>query len=94
LKKVSVLTVNWDTTNSYCAKIAFSGILNGSTYTCTLPPFSLSAIKFSPDMMDTSVYLYTKNLAMFGPVPNTSPKFTAQFKKKKKRVGLRIRPLG
>ena len=92
-KKVSVLAVNWDTTNSYCAKIVFSGILNGSTCTCTLPPFSLSAIKFSPDMKDTSVYLYTKNLAMSGPVPNTSPKFKAQFRKKRKRAGLLIRPL-
>jgi hypothetical protein len=94
LKKVSVLTVNWDTTNSYCAKIVFSGILKGSSYSCTMPPFSLSSITFSPDMKDTAIFLYTKNLAMFGPVPNTSPKFKAQFKKKKKRVGLRIRPLG
>jgi hypothetical protein len=94
LKKVSVLAVNWDTTNSYCAKIVFSGILKGSSYSCTMPPFSLSSITFSPDMKDTAIFLYTKNLAMFGPVPNTSPKFKAQFKKKKKRVGLRIRPLG
>jgi hypothetical protein len=92
-KKVSVLVVNWDTTNSYCANIAFSGILHGSTYACILPPFSLSAIAFSPDMKDTSVYLYTKDLAMHGPVSNTSPKFKAQFKTKRKKAGLRIRPL-
>jgi hypothetical protein len=92
-KKVGILAVNWDSTNSYSAKFAFSGILNSSTYSCILPPFSLSAISFSPDMKDTSIYLYTKNLAMQGPVPHTSKKYWEQFKKKKKGRGLRVKPL-
>ena len=92
-KKVGVFAVNWDTANSYCTNIAFSGILNGSSYSSTMPPLSLSSITFSPDMLDTTIFLYTKSLAMRGPVSNTSPKYRAQFKRKKKRAGLRIRPL-
>jgi hypothetical protein len=93
MKNVSVFTVNWDTTNSYSATIGFSGILNGTSYSCTIPPFSLSAMTVSSDLRDTSLYLYTKSLAMHGPVSNTSPKFKAQFKEKTKRAGLKIRPL-
>jgi hypothetical protein len=78
-KKVNVLAVNWDTVNSYSAGFRFSGMLNGSNFSCTLPPFSLSAMTVSSDLRDTSRYLYTKNLAMHGPVSNTSPKFKAQF---------------
>jgi hypothetical protein len=90
---VSTIAINWDTTNSYSLKVKYAGVLNGSTYTYTMPPFSLSSITFSRDMKDTSISLYTKNLAMHGPVPGTSNKFRKQFKKKSKGIGLRLNPI-
>ena len=92
-KTASVLAVNWDTANSYSAGFRFSGMLNESTLSCTLPPFSLSAMTVSSDRRDTSLYLYTKALAMHGPVSNANPKFKAQFKIKNKKAGVRIKPL-
>lgn len=90
---VSIFTVNWDTTNNYRVRFAFSGILNDSNHTVALPPFSLSCTTISQDMKNIATYLYTKRCAVGGPLPHTSPRFKGLFKKKKKNRFFRVKPL-
>lgn len=90
---ISVVGINWDTANSYSARISIKRISKGAEFTHTMPPFSLSAVRLSRDLNDTARFLYTRDLAMHGPVPHTHPKYAAQLKKKKRKIGLRLRPI-